>query len=968
MAKGVKKKAVKVAKRTEVGAFTHAKAKRINIPTAEAQNFVSDDERAPKPKKYPRNPDLDPQLVWRGKDEQDSGPLVVPTVPVYIQEKIHPRAIIDDLRRLKGKSEESQADLFADFNGLPDDDTRLEFYTHSQHWSNRMILGDALLVMNSLAEKESLRGKIQMIYIDPPYGIRFASNWQPSTKSRDVKEGKKDGVSREPEVVKAFRDTWADGIHSYLTYLRDRLTVSRDLLSETGCVFVQIGARNAHLITSLCGEIFGPDNHVATIPFLKTSGSTREHLAATYDVLVFFARDKSKLKFRDLYRIKGADPSQKSAYNRIELADGERVTFSKAQKRGVEVDSEGSKVFRLDNLTSQSVGREKGEGASSWFEVQLRGKPYTPSEKARWKTNEEGMRRLACANRLDATEGGLYYVRFLKDFLAYPISDVWDDTVIAGFASDKQYVVETSTKVVERCLLMTTDPGDLVLDPTCGSGTTAYVAEQWGRRWITIDTSRVALALARTRLMAGRFLYYLLKDSPDGAMKEGELEGRPPAENAFGNDLRHGFVYQRVPHVTLRSIAHNAEIDVIHAKWQAQIEDALGRLNAASRKSWRDWEVPRQTDDKWGEATKAIHQEFWNARRERQAEIDASIARKADIEFLYDKPYDKKGWARVTGPFTVESLSPHRVLPPDEEDTALLSVLAEMDRAEGREPPAMVSRALRPKRDMEIGGEDSDAFVRAVMENLQLAGVQNTKKNETLKFTEMKPYAGGRYIHAEGRWLESGKERRAAVVIGPEYGTVGRELVLAAAREAVDSPIQFDLLVVAGFAFDPHVGEGETQMGKLRVLKARMNQDLHMADKLKGAGAGNLFVVFGEPDIHLEKADDGQWTVEIRGVDIFDPTTGAVRSSVDPKDDIACWFVDTEYDGMSFFVRHAYFLGGRDPYERLKTTLNAEIDEAAWATLYSTKSRPFPKPTTKQIAVKVINHYGDEVLKVFDVR
>ncbi len=514
---------------------------------------------------------------------------------------------------------------------------------------------------------------------------------------------------------------------------------------------------------------------------------------------------------------------------------------------------------------------------------------------------------------------------------------------------------------------MTTDPGDLVLDPTCGSGTTAYVAEQWGRRWITIDTSRVALALARTRLMAARFPYYLLKDSADGALKEGELEGRPPKQNGFGADLRHGFVYQRVPHITLRSIAHNTEIDVIHAKWQPRIEASLGELNVALGLKWQEWEVPRKAENSWSQTAKSEHEGYWKLRRDRQAEIDASIARNADIESLYDKPYEKKGWVRVTGPFTVESLSPHRVLPPDEDDAALLATLAEMDRAEGREPPAAVTRALRPKSEAQIGGEDSDAFVRAVMENLKLAGVQNTKKNETLKFTELKPYAGGRYIHAEGRWHEGEKERRAAIVIGPEYGTVGRELVLAAAREAVDSPIKFDLLVVAGFAFDPHVGEGESQMGKLLVLKARMNQDLHMADKLKVAGAGNLFVVFGEPDIRLEKADEGNWTVEIKGVDIFDPTTGAVRSSVDPKEDIACWFIDTDYDGMNFFVRNAYFLGGRDPYERLKTTLKAEIDEAAWATLYSAKSRPFPKPTSGQIAVKVINHYGDEVLKVFDV-
>ena len=967
MAKGAKKKAAKTTKQTEVGTFTHTKARRINIPTAEAQNFVADEERAPKPKLYPRNPDLDPQLVWRGKDEQDAGPLVVPTVPVYIQEKIHPSAIIDDLRRLKGKSQETQADLFSDFNGLPNDDSRLEFYSHPQHWSNRLILGDALLVMNSLAEKEALRGRVQMIYIDPPYGIRFASNWQPSTKSPDIKEGKAAGVSREPEVVKAFRDTWSDGLHSYLSYLRDRLTVARELLADTGSVFVQIGDANVHLVRSLLDEVFGVRNFVSQITVKKTSGATGDLLPGTVDFVVWYAKEKSAAKFRRLLNERKVGIGGDEAYAFLRSKNGATRRLSRTEMRDLSGMPSAGRLFRLQILTSQAQGREKGEGAASWFPVKFHGGEFRPSETARWKTNEDGMRRLLRADRIAISGQSLNYIRYHEDFPAFPVTDLWDDTQ-SGSAMEKVYVVQTAQRIVERCVLMTTDPGDLVLDPTCGSGTTAYVAEQWGRRWITIDTSRVALALARTRLMAARFPYYLLRDSADGALKEGELQGRPPAESEFADDLRHGFVYERLPHVTLRSIAHNAEIDVIHEKWAPKLEAALDKLNAAYKKHWRAWDVPYEADSGWSKAAKGAHEEFGKISQEHLAEIDATIARNADIEFLYDKPYEKKGWARVTGPFTVDSLSPHRVLPPDEEDAALLSALADMDRSEGREPPASVTRALRTRREAVIGTEDSDAFVRAVMENLKLAGVHNTKKSETLQFTEIKPYAGGRYIHAEGRWLEKDAERRAAVVIGPEYGTVGRELVLAAAREAVDSSIRFDLLVVAGFAFDPHVGEGETQMGRLRVLKARMNKDLHRAEKLKGTGAGNLFVVFGEPDIRLKKTDGDLWTVEIQGVDIFDPTTGAVRSSVDPKDDIACWFIDTDYDGMSFFVRHAYFLGGRDPYARLKTTLKAEIDETAWATLNSTRSRPFPMPTTKQIGVKVINHYGDEVLKVFDVR
>jgi adenine-specific DNA-methyltransferase len=502
---------------------------------------------------------------------------------------VHPKVLIDDLLRQRKERREQETppmpDLFADFNGLPDKEALTEFYRHDANWSNRMILGDSLSVMASLAEREGLRGKVQCIYIDPPYGIRFNSNFQWSTTSRDVKDGNKDHITREPEQVKAFRDTWRDGIHSYLTYLRDRLTVARDLLSDSGSIFVQIGDENVHRVRALMDEVFGEENYVSQIIFSKTAGATSEFLAGTYDVLLLYARSRDRFKFRVPLTTKQIGGAGGSAYRRLRTPDLSTRALTAAEVNGQALLPKDGRVFRIDNLTSQSVGRDKGEGAASWFPVQFGGRSFRPSGKVRWKTNQEGMGRLLKSGRLSSTNTGLYYVRYFDYFSAFQEDDVWADTGIAGFASEKRYVVETSPKVIERCVLMTTDPGDLVLDPTCGSGTTAYVAEQWGRRWITVDTSRVALALARARIMGARYPYYLLADSPEGQCKEGEVSRTPPKETPTRGDIRQGFVYERVPHITLKSIANNAEIDVIWEKWQQTLEPLRARLNAVLGRS-----------------------------------------------------------------------------------------------------------------------------------------------------------------------------------------------------------------------------------------------------------------------------------------------------------------------------------------------------------------------------------------------
>lgn len=973
----------------QVDALKHDAASRRNIPTAEMESFFRRDEDvSPMPPKHyprarplaegttrtaeePRAPELiwngakititedqmkelaetgtltlsDAQLVWRGKDKQDWSDLVVNVPPLYIQEKIHPKAIIDDLKRRTTEKREARTDapdLFADFNGI-EPDQRAEFYQHDQHWSNRMILGDSLQVMASLAERESLRGKVQCIYFDPPYGIRFNSNWQVSTQSRDVKDGKQADISREPEQVKAFRDTWKDGIHSYLAYLRDRLTVMRDLLAESGSIFVQIGDENVHRVRAVLDEVFGQQNCLATIPYATTGGTTGDFLPSTFNYVIHYARDRGNAKYRQLYLRKEFGGDGASGYNKLELPDGRRVAIADARKLGVDETTNKARVFSLDNLKSQSGGRAKGDGAACWTRVPFRGREFDPGPTATWKTHETGMIRLLAANRCEAAGNNLRYVRFIDDFPAFPLSDQWTDTTTFGFG--KQYVVETSTKIVERCLLMATDPGDLVLDPTCGSGTTAYVAEQWGRRWITIDTSRVALALARTRMISARYPWFLLADSREGRAKEADLQKRTLPDTSVHSDIRQGFVYERVPHITLKSIANNPLIDDIWEKWQAVLEPLRAALNQATRKNWEEWQIPHELPPGAPASAVEPHNKWWEARIARQREIDASIAARADVEYLYDKPYIDNARVRVAGPFTVESLSPHRVLPTSEEELIDL-----IDAAEGK----------RSAADADLAEQD---FAAIVIDYLKSEGVKQQAKGDRIVFEHLTPWPGN-FIGASGTFIEGedGPERRAAILIGPEYGTVGRQDIVAAAREAVDA--RFDVLIACAFNFDAHSSELGS-LGSLKILKARINPDMHMSEELKNTGRGNMFVVFGEPDVEI--LDDGgpEIRVKVHGVDVFDPNTGDIRSN-DTKG-IAAWFIDTDYNEESFFVRHAYFLGANDPYKSLKSALQAEIDEDAWATLYSDTSRPFPRPAGRRIAVKVINHFGDEVMKVFGV-
>ncbi len=931
-----------------VEALRHEDDTRTNIPTAEYQSMVREEQETPLQKSYERrNRDLDPQLVWRGKDDQDLSDLVVNVPPLYIQEKVHPKALIADLMRQsqKGRPDAGvQLDWFADFNGLPEGADRTDFYQHDGYWQNRMILGDSLQVMASLAEREGLQGRVQSIYIDPPYGIRFNSNFQWSTTSRDVRDGNAAHITREPEQVKAFRDTWRDGIHSYLTYLRDRLTVARDLLSESGSVFVQIGDENVHRVRAVMDEVFGESNFASQITFRTSSGRLGSGLDGVVDFILWYAKDIDHYKYRPLLSERTRDQLAR-AFNYAQREDGTHFTLSRSELTAWLDGHRHYDAFQPSQTQSQSGG------TNSRFVVTFEGKQYAPPAKGGWRSTPEGFSRLAKANRL-YDRGST--VRFRLKHADYPFvnsSNVWLDTLSTSFGGGKSYVVETNSLVIQRCILMTTDPGDLVLDPTCGSGTTAYVAEQWGRRWITIDTSRVALALARARIMGARYPYYTLADSREGQVKEAELSRRDPSQMPTYGNVRQGFVYERVPHITLRDIANNAEIDVIYEDYQQQMEPVRAALNTALDTEWEEWEIPRDADEEeWSPEAQDLHTRWWELRIARQREIDASIAAHAEYEYLYDKPYEDRTKVRVAGPFTVESISPHRVLGVDENGDVLDGI-------------------AEPRNGYGTGYD----FGEVILDNLRRSGVQQAHKEDRISFTSLMPWPG-RLVCAEGKYVEgaggdehdddamTGPEKRAGIFIGPEFGTVSRPDLVEAAREAAECG--FDVLIACAFNYDAHTTEFES-LGRVPVLKARMNADLHMAGELKNTGNGNLFVIFGEPDIDILEAEDDQIQVRVNGVDVFHPNTGEVRS--DGPEGIACWFIDTDYNQESFFVRHAYFLGASDPYRSLKTTLKAEIDADAWATLNSDTSRPFPKPETGRIAVKVINHLGDEVMKVFRV-
>ncbi len=908
-----------------------------------------------------------PYLQWTGKAERTQ--FEVDTVSLHVYERIDAMSILSAVSQRQNATKKGaitagisgaggqkqpyfQPGLFeAPFESVPLR-TALDFYKHDRGWANRLVAGDSLLVMNSLLQKEGMAGRVQMIYIDPPYGIKYGSNFQPFVGKRDVKDRSDADLTQEPEMIKAFRDTWELGIHSYLTYLRDRLLLARELLTDSGSVFVQISDENLHHVRELMDEVFGTKNFVAQITFQKTTSATVNFLSGAADYVVWFAKDASQAKYRPIYLTKMAGGDGASNYNRVQTPSGQRRSLTAKEKATPEILGPDYSIYSLDNLASQSVGRDKGEGAACWFPVGVQGQDYLPSANTRWKTNEDGMRRLALANRLEGTGARVGYVRRLDDFPAYAINNVWAD-VGASFMNDKIYVVQTGQKVIERCMLMTTDPGDLVLDPTCGSGTTAYVAEKWGRRWMTCDTSRVAITLAKQRLMTASFDYYQLRYPHEG--------------------LKGGFIYKTVPHVTLKSIANNAEIDAIYERLHPGIATALAALNAALKthapaapypvteggrkgqklvlglpgQDLQEWEVPFELPADWNAALQAPLADFHAARQKMQAEMDRSIAANADSETLYDRPELAKDKLRVTGPFTVEAVP----------FPTVLSLEEHVPRTEqGLEADLSIARSGNTQRQ------------HAWRDELLKTGIRG-KGGQMLKFAELEVLPGAACLHASGHLVESDEAgglggARVVVSFGPEHGALEQRQVEQALNEAGELFPRPKMIVFCAFAFDPEAAKDIDALKGITALKAQMNTDLLTDDLKKARSSNQSFWLMGQPDVDLRQTADGLWVVEVNGFDYFDTAKGELVSG--GKGKIAAWSLDTDYDGRSLFPHQFFFpMAGKDEgWMKLKKNIRAELDETLLQQFTGTVSLPFEAGENRTVAVKIVDDRGIESLKI----
>jgi adenine-specific DNA-methyltransferase len=866
-----------------------------------------------------------PYLNWAGKAERTS--FEVDTVSLHVHERIDPMSILSAVRKslkeaASGKKPPSgamQYGLFdAPFENLPLRDA-IDFYRHERGWANRLIAGDSLLVMNSLLLKESMAGRVQMIYIDPPYGIKYGSNFQPFVNKRDVKDRKDEDLTQEPEMIKAFRDTWELGIHSYLTYLRDRLLLAKELLHESGSVFVQISDENLHLIRNLLDEIFGRNNALPLLIFRKTTGAGSpsgyvEALPQTCDFLLWYAKRRDSVKIRRLFWIKRFEDDfnygfvRESSGKRRSLVAGEDpVTFT-----------EGARLYAPNPLTSQSGG------PTTQFAFRFQDRDFEPG-KGGWKTNRDGLNRLMKADRLVGIGATLRFIRFADDFPCQPVIDIWDDTRQSGFGEAKVYAVQTAAKVIERCLLMTTDPGDLVLDPTCGSGTTAFVAEKWGRRWITCDTSRVAVTLAKQRLMTASYDYYELRYPQEG--------------------LKGGFIYKTVPHVTLKSIANNPEIDEIYERMHPAIEKALADLNHALTSArlpkgerLKEWEVPFDFPADWPDAARAPFNAFHAARQAMQKKMDASIAAHADQETLYDQPAVAKNKRRITGPFTVEAVP-------------FPTVLALDEAGQPAEADASVARSGESARQHRWRDE------------LLKTGIRG-KGGQMLKFAELETLPDTLYLHASGH-LDTGE--RVVVSFGPEHAALEQRQVTNALNEAGSLFPLPKMIVFCAFAFDPEAAKDIDSLKGIVALKAQMNTDLLTEDLKKGRAQNQSFWLMGQPDVEVKKRSDGTYQVEVHGFDYFDTAKGELVSG--GKGKIAMWLLDTDYDERSLFPRQVFFpmAGKGEGWEKLKKDIRAELNEALLSQFHGTVSLPFEPGENRKIGVKIVDDRGIESLKVIQL-
>ncbi len=880
----------------------------------------------------------EPYLNWAGKAERTS--FDVDTVSLHVHERIDPATILAVVQKRMKQGKEggsAQTDMFRAWfeDALPYREA-IEFYKHDRGWSNRLIAGDSLLVMNSLLQKESMAGQVQMIYIDPPYGIKYGSNFQPFVNKRDVKDRSDEDLTQEPEMIKAFRDTWELGIHSYLTYLRDRLLLAKDLLHESGSVFVQISDENLHHVREIMDETLGSENFVSLVTVAKTSGASSELLPSVSDYVLWYAKSLPVVKYRAPYQTKAAGGAGAGQYNSVEYADGSRSRVQDPAKF-LESETPGARLFRMSPTTSQ---RPPGS-----FPVEIFGKTIKPHNQY-WKTGERGIELLRKANRLGLVGNTVCYVRYLSDFPVFPITNLWTDTVTSGFGDKKVYVVQTNPSIVERCLLMTTDPGDLVLDPTCGSGTTAYVAEHWGRRWITCDTSRVAATLAKQRLMTASYDYFELKYPHEG--------------------LKGGFIYKTVPHVTLKSIANNPEIDEIWERMHPDVEEGLKQINAALKKhpppesfvvtegvrkgsklnfakgdALQEWEAPFDIPKEWHDDAKIALAYFQAARQTMQKAMDRSIASHADQETLYDQPQVSKDKLRITGPFTVEAVP-------------FPTVLALDEQAPANEADVSIARSGESSRQHRWRDE------------LLKTGIRG-KGGQMLKFAELETLPSGegfRHLHCNGS-LDTGE--RIVVSFGPEHAALEQRQVELAMREAGELFPRPKMIVFCAFNFDPEAAKDIDATKGIVALKAQMNTDLLTEDLKKGRASNQSFWLMGQPDVAVHKTKDGRYQVEVHGFDYFDTAKGELVSG--GKGKIAAWSLDTDYDERSLFPRQFFFpmAGAKDGWNKLKKDIKAELNEDLLDKLHGTVSLPFEIGENRKVAVKIVDDRGIESLKVISL-
>lgn len=859
-----------------------------------------------------------PYLNWAGKAE--GGSVAIDNVSLHVHERIDPQRILESVRQKMKRGKTSDKDAMpsyqheffaAPFESLPLREA-LDFYHHEKGWSNRLIAGDSLLVMNSLLQKESMAGRVQMIYIDPPYGIKYGSNFQPFVNKRDVKDRKDEDLTQEPEMIKAFRDTWELGIHSYLSYLRDRLLLSKELLNETGSIFVQISDDNLHYVRTIMDEVFGKENFVSVITFVKTSSANSPEgktatPAVVADFLIWYGSNKGKTKFKHLFRDKSESKSFDAAYGYVETVKGERLPIKE-----VEEIMNGDRVFTRADLTSQKP--------TTVFDFEINGVMCNPLPRG-WRTVEEGMVRALKSRRLTVAGRSPRFIQYLDDFPVIPYTALWEDTGIAGFSSEKRYVVETAEKVIERCVLMSTDPGDLILDITCGSGTTAYVAEKWGRRWITCDTSRVAVTLAKQRLMTASFDYYELRYPHEG--------------------MRGGFIYKTVPHVTLKSIANNPDIDAIYDRMHPAIEAALASLNRAAEQKYREWEVPFHCAEDWDAAAKNAFEEFHAARQAMQKAMDQSIANNADQEILYDQPAIAKDKLRIAGPFTVEAVPAPTVL-------ALAEGVEQAQSAEAAD--ITVARSGETNRQTTWRDE------------LLRTGIRG-KGGQKLEFADLETLPGTKFLHATGTLRDSGE--RVVVSFGPEHALLEQRQVAMALNEAEKLRPSPKYVIFCAFDFDPEAAKDidETNWPGVTLLKAKMNTDLLTEDLKKARSSNQSFWLMGQPDVSLRQKDD-MYQVEVNGFDYFDTKTGELKSG--GKKNIAMWLLDTDYDERSLFPSQVFFplAGDKDGWGKLKKTIRAELDESKLDQFRGTVSIPFKAGDNKKVAVKIVDDRGIESLKI----